>query len=624
MKQEQKKLVYIAIALFVIVLVGNSLYPLIGISVSKLYIDLQGYEDPASHEWRGSFWSVVMVTDWTDQIAGFHLAANTGDPSETYAESLEGSVKAQSYTIGDKQLVPTADVMVHITPRQPYYERPLEIQQGNYVKGAWGRQDGSGGWTKTSDHADAVAFVHYSFGAGSWTLHTPFKVDVYKEGVLLATQEIDTVGATGIYRIPASGEEFINIIDLGKLSTGYGEPQWDDILYFSENYIFVRSPTADILLKYDSGQIPVGVYGSSILGVVDADCFSTYWYGYHRYFSDSSAAPVGTSANSVAQLYAGYYLENGIAKPRAPDVFSNVIPYLQNRGIQKVSMPTGFDHLTKTADNNLRVYMKYGAYSSLITIKISTELADTIVWQPQVANFEITSFPDFGDITDTRTASITIKCLEGTGSATITLTKDPTDTPASFTPTLGTQTLTTGQSQTLNFDILNLGTSTTKTFTINAQVKNSLGSVTDTASASGRLLQKTGATTILHVITQFEGKPISDLPVMIEYSGTSQTKTTGLDGLGTATFNLGTSADISVKATFAGNAVYQPASKTTTVSGGSEKTLTLALTKHDITPPPYDWTTILLLLAVGVALILLGMYYFRGKKRPRRSRRKNK
>jgi len=542
MKKEQKKLVYIAIALFVIVLLGANLYPLTVMSVSKLYIDPQGYEDPVSHEWRGSFWNVVMVTDWTDQIAGFHLVANEGDPSETYAESLEGKTYAQSYTVDGKELVPSADVMVHVTPGQPYYERPLEIQQGYYSKKTYATGANKiirRYYPKTGTYVEGLEFIHYSFGSGSWTLHTPFKVDVYKDGALIGSKEVDTVGGTGVYRIPTSGDEFINVIDLGKLGTGYGEPQWDDILYFSDNHIFVRDSRADNLLRYDGGQTPKNI--GLTFGEITANCFNSYYFGYMRWISDNS--PLGIN---------NQYLYPFVADDDFPGW------YRQDTTLEYIARP-----------------------------------------RP-------------------------IKCLEGTGSATITLTKDPTDAPASFTPTLGTQTLTTGQSQTLNFNILNLGTPEDQDFSIIASVKNSLGSVTDTATAHGRLLKKTGATTILHVITQFEGKPISNLPVMIEYSGTSQTKTTGLDGLGTVTFNLGTSADTSVKATFAGNAVYQPASKTTTVSGGSEKTLTLFLTKHDITPSPYDWTTILLVLAVGVGLILFGMYYFRGKRRPRRSRRKNK
>ena len=608
MNKQNKKYLTIALILAVIIALGSGLFNLTVMSVSSLNIDPQGYEDPSSHEWRGSFWSIVMVTDFTDQIAGFHLASNDGDPSETYAESLGGSTYAQSYTVQGNDLVPTADVMVHITPQQPYYERPLEIQQGYYVKEAWGRSFSLMGNPRTSDHADAVQFIHYSFGSGNWVLHTPFKVDVYKDGALIGTQQIDTVGGTGIYRIPASGEEFINIIDLGKINTGYGEPQWDDILYFSNNHVFVRSPTADNLLKYDAGQLPSSILGSSV-GIVDATAFSTYWYGSNRWMSDFTPTVI-----SLIGLPPGFYRDVSTAKPVKPDVYSDVVPYLQSKGIQKVSMPTGFDRLEKTGDNKLRVYMSYGAYSSLITIKISTELADTIVWQIQTAKFEIVSFPDFGDITDMRTASITVKCTEGTGSGQIEFVKNPSNAPVSFTPIQGIPIMKAGDAPyTINFDITCLGTPTKIPFSITAIAKNYLGE-TARATASGQQLVKTGATTIVHVVTEFEGDPISNLPVMIEYAGTSQTKTTGLDGLGTATFNLGTSSDVNVKASFAGNGIYKPASKTVSVSGGSEKTVTLALTKDDsVTPPGWDWSLVVMVLGASM-IAVFGLYGLRRKR----------
>ncbi|GAI46579.1 unnamed protein product, partial [marine sediment metagenome] len=229
-------------------------------------------------------------------------------------------------------------------------------------------------------------------------------------------REIDTTGGTGIYRIPASGDEFINIIDLGKLGTGYGEPIWQDILYFSENNIFVRSPTADNLLRYDSG---VSYSGPGSPGYLPShvNSFSTYWFGDCRWGDDSSPAAFKPPAFKYLddKDFLGWDRADSMpyyASPEKPDIFSHIIPYLQDQGIQKVSMPTGFDRLEKTQNNNLRVYMKYGSYSSLITIKISTELADTIVWQPQVGCFKITSFPDFGDVTDRRMGSITIKCTE--------------------------------------------------------------------------------------------------------------------------------------------------------------------------------------------------------------------
>lgn len=623
-------IVFIAITILLVVVFGApflKMFSLIGVSRVEIDPQTQGYEDPASGEWTGSFWIVTMSTDWDDQIAGFHLAANDGDPSETYAESLSGKTKVSSYTVDGKQLVPTADVMVHIQPMRPYYEREMEIQSGYYSKKTYATGENKlwyGKYQKTGIHTEDLPFIHWSFadvGGGNWVLHTPFTVDVYKNGELLESKDIDTSGKTGVYRIPASGEEFINIIDLGKLDTsGYGEPQWDDILYFSENHIFVRDSRADSLLRYDAGQTGSG----ATFYEVTTNSFNSYYYGSMRWDKDGTPAAV---ENDILYPmignndFPGWYRQNTateyVAVPRQPNVFSDVIPYLQNQGIQKVSMPTGFDGLEKvTGDQSkeyLRVYFKYGTKSSLVVVKISTTLADTIVWQPQVANFEITSFPDFGDVVNIRSNSLTVKCVEGAGSATVSFTKDPADAPISITPAMGVPRLEVGESYTLDFDVQNLGTTQKIEGEIIAEVSNVLGSVTDTATAHFTLLEKTGATTIVHVVTQYDGEPISNLAVMIEYAGTSQTKTTGIDGLGTATFNLGTSSDVTVTASYGGNNVYRPKTKSVKVSGGSETTITLNLVTYDEpVPEEFDWILWLVIgCVVAVISVALIVYAYR-------------
>jgi len=616
----------IALSTTVLMFFPNLLRPQSLMSVSRVTIDPQGYESSTTGEWRGSFWMINMITDFDDQIAGFHLAANEGEPAETYAETITGGkTYAEAYTVDGNLLVPTADVMVHVTPQQPYYERPLEIQQGYYIEKTYATKTDYAYTNRRKDPSNYIErqeFIHYNFGSGSWVLHTPFKVDLYKDGDLIASQTIDTVGGTGVYRIPSTGEEFINILDLGKINTGYGEPQWDDVLYFSDNHIFVRSPTADNILRYDSGVDYDGSTGNPGYLPSYLNSFSTYWFGTCRWYDDSSPAAFKSPGLSIVNDgdFRGWDRTGTYTvSPVAPDVFGDVIPYLQSRGIQKVSMPTGFKYLEKVDrvedgenKNYLRVFMDYEAYSSLITIKISTELADTIVWQPQVGGFEITSFPDFGDIADSRFNTLTVKCIGGAGTATVRFYKEPNDLPLAITPTMGTPRLETGESYTLDFDVLNLGTPESRDGSITAKVSNSLGEVTDTATATLTLLKKTGASTIVHVTTEYEGEPVSDLAVTILYAGDSQTKTTGLDGLGVATFNLGTSADVTVTANFGGNSVYRAATETQKVSGGSESTITLKLYKVDeAVPEEFDWLFWLAMSLIVLAIVAVAVAYWR-------------
>lgn len=623
MNKKHKQLLIFAVITVALVGLMSGAFQLSVLSVSTLNIDPQGYEDPVSHEWRGSFWSVVMTTDFDDQICAFMLSTDDDhSPEDTFALTgneygLGEKVYASAYTVGGNQLVPTQEIMVHITPRKPYYERPMEIQQGYYYKDTYatGESRLGGKYQLTGTKINGQQFIHYSYadvGGGNWVLHTPFLVKVYKNGIEIASQEIDSTGTSQVYRLPTTGDEFINVIDLGKLDvSGYGQPDWgDDILYFNKNNIFTKSPTADNLLKYDGGETPSG----TTFGSVTENCFNSYWFGSMRWISDGS--PAAVKDDILYPLvgnndFPGWYREDNalefIAKPRQPDVFGNVIPYLQDKGIQRVNLPTGFDSMEMTADEHLRVYFDYGTKASLLTIKISTELADTIVWQPQVANFEITSFPDFGDVADVKTVPVTVTCLEGSGSAQVSFTKNPLNAPFSITPIIGTPILTTGESYTFDISIQNLGTPNPVDFSVEANVRNALGSVTDTDSANGRLLAKTGATTIVNVITQYEGNPISNLPVTLFYAGTSQTKTTGQNGLGTATFNLGESGDLQVKADFAGNSYYLPASQTKTAKGGSETTITLSL-QTEITVPGNDWI-LWMILGLGSMMTVVVLFY---------------
>lgn len=134
-------------------------------------------------------------------------------------------------------------------------------------------------------------------------------------------------------------------------------------------------------------------------------------------------------------------------------------------------------------------------FAVLILVTIFSIPLVNATWQPTVGNFRITNFPDFGEVADTKTLTLTITCIEGGGSAQISFTTEPNGVPISFTPNSGTPSLSEGESYTHDFDILNLGTETNLDFGINATVNNSLGEITDTKTAYGTLLEKTGEPT---------------------------------------------------------------------------------------------------------------------------------
>ena len=72
--------------------------------------------------------------------------------------------------------------------------------------------------------------------------------------------------------------------------------------------------------------------------------------------------------------------------------------------------------------------------AAILTILFSVSFVNAVVLQPQVADLRITSFENFGDIVDRKSHSLTVTCVEGSGSGQIRFTKEPSDTPISITP----------------------------------------------------------------------------------------------------------------------------------------------------------------------------------------------
>ena len=569
-----------AIALIAFVLVGSivyfspNLFRATVLSVSQINIDPQGYEDSTTKEWRGSFWTIIMTTDCTDQVSAYKFDKT---------ESEKGT-----NTIGDKKLVPQSTVTIKIDPQQPYWERPLEIKSVTVTPKTFGmgRNKLAGAawkWTDTGIPVGAVYSNHYEWGTGYWIVHTPFIVTILKNDVQIGQKIIDTIGATSIIRIPDSGDEYVAISDLGKLGTGYGEPQLGDIMFFSMDNVFEKTTASYNLVKYDGG----GSYSDAVWAeqkVTGTQSYSTYWFGTSRWNDDKSPQawrPFGDDWDFYGTGDIGGWIRaddtwNHRAKPVQPKVleradpsFMSLVEYLSSKNVAEKDL-----HVWKqakspeivsesvTGSKKLRVYLPFGSVNSLIKVQISTELADTIVWQPQVANIKITSMPDLGDIGDRKTGTITIK-QESTvaSSGTVSLTVSPTTAPLSINPpSQGTGAMNPLDIKTLTYEVLNLGCTEDTSFTITATVTNSLGATTDTESVTGTLKPKGSGETVLTVYTYDDETKEKVSGVQITAVFDSQSKS-GITSDGSITWNLG-SAQPSVTITSAETLTYK--SKTVT------------------------------------------------------------
>jgi hypothetical protein len=143
---------------------------------------------------------------------------------------------------------------------------------------------------------------------------------------------------------------------------------------------------------------------------------------------------------------------------------------------------------TITSENKLRIYAPFASFSSLITIRISTELADSIVYQPIVGYGKVEqAFWDStktteGIIKDKDYAILKIKQYASQSSKITVTPTVPANIPVSVSPQMDSAIVDPNAVHTFQFEIRNLGTQSNQSSTITFTVTNDLGTVTDTIS----------------------------------------------------------------------------------------------------------------------------------------------
>lgn len=225
------------------------------LAVSNINIEPRsGSENPVTKEWTGSFWTVLMTTDSINDQYGFYQF----DKTET--------AKYGNDQVDGKKLVPQSTITVKITPLRPYWERPLDIVSVQ-VYPATKTAHGIGtqfNWENPSVGEFDVPVVRW--GSQYWVAHTPYQIDVSKDGKNIITQTIDTTGTSQTYtlRNPNDSSEWLVIKDIGKLGTGYSSPTIGDIAILSPDTIFTDYSNVVNYLTYSSGS--------------DLK-FANYWFG---------------------------------------------------------------------------------------------------------------------------------------------------------------------------------------------------------------------------------------------------------------------------------------------------------------------------------------------------------
>jgi len=507
-----EKIVAVA-TLIALVVVGFFAYQYLGaplaiISVSNVEIyPKTGSVDPKTGEWTGTFWVITGIVNAEESYSFYKFDK---------AQSQTGDNK-----IGDKTIVPTAVIEVTLTPGQPYYERALKRAPIKVTPKAseWEFLDRY--WVRNGKNiVNPLVVDTWEFSELYWTVCAPFTITVKKtsgQNQFTKTATVifkETVEATGAVKTkqivnPYDSKEKLLLTVLGKLGTGY-EIALDQVLILAnKDYVFRFSDDLKRTITMDAR----------------SESYSNYWFGPERVTVGGEMEARPPYATWECNKYPGWDLYTTLITPRTPNTFTDD-SYSTPRGqsLSNYLLTKGFSLIPKsqldiwkqgyeiTSDNKLRVYLPRASVSSVISLQISTELADSVVYQPFVGEFRITDVKwESGQakpsISDKQLVYVTVKQIADiTATGTIWTEVSPSGTQVSVTPK--TDTITLGKDQTITkpFEVMNLGVSKETGIKITFKVTDSLGNLDDEKYAEATLI--VGESTLV-VYTTGESPPNS-------------------------------------------------------------------------------------------------------------------
>jgi len=567
------------------------------LSVSQVTIQPTGSAD-STGKWTGSFWIVTGTVDASESSIFYQL-----DPSA-------------SGTVNNQVINPKATIKITFTPMQPYYQRALvyhtiqvvsDVHPASYwYQGGYWVYDDYGGdyyvpasesWIeKQYDIVPQLNLGYYTFATSIWEQHTPFQVTVTKikaDGStdFTVTKTIDTLGGVNnvIITNPNDASQQIVISDLGKIGTGYSQPTFSDnmILLDASHNVIDKDNNLMNIIGYDRSDSSYSVhfYGGREWrwqdGTPKPPTPDMWWSIFNLgpdYNYPKNYPGWGVTYNDYSTYGLQYWTYDYSVKPASIDDLKNYLKslnYVVDTDLNAQTWGQG----VSIGDNVLRVNMPGGSASSLITMKISTEMADSYVYQPSYGAFTIsdTSWSSGSSTLKYNVASqlnVKVKC---TSPGTFNLEASSSTTDLSITPAAISDTLASGDEKSYSFTVKNTGVSTTTTGVISLALKDSSGTVDDSKTLSFTLEPIYYTVTVL--VKDASGSFISNAKVVFN-SVTQYTDTggsTAFSGIPKGSYNYVVSKD-----------GYNDASGSITVNN-ADVTTTVVLTAKT-TPPPSTFT----------------------------------
>ena len=592
-----------------------------------------------------SFWSVVLSASYSDQVSFYQLNAGT-----------TGTWNGQNVTVQNT-------VKVTVDPAQPYYERSIETYspvvtppaKRNWISAAYsnGRDP--------SPSVNSLSFQGFRTTSSDWVLHTPYTVTIYVNGSQVGQQTIDAIGVVTQGTNIALGKnvkvgDFTNYVmleNLGSLQGSTFPPFWTSIVGWNNQYMYIDSATVE---KAIHSPYPTGNGGAAVRGNLGArsnfeGTYAWYWYGderggivYNSYWTDDgSACPIYDNGIVASFAHApgwepdpnppfGYSRVDPVAPVLSP---SGLTQEQRNAGVLSLSqflestvqaqkigsslMPSWERSVNKilidTAKGTMRINVPYNYYNTLLNLRISSDIANTVVWEPPVSNIKIQNAPsDLGHIADKQTVSVTLHQDSNKASGGYVKIEDSTSGASlAFEPqSWGTGTMQPGESKIFTFAVHNLMSAQETPFSFKLNVYNNLNVPTDSKTITGILDAKIGSGSQLYVraIDKNTTLDITGLHFVASWDQTNQK-----DGYTPTTIDFnGATPYVTIYSD--ANDKYEEGSATIQMQAGLN-TVTLEVAPKGYVPPwQLDW--IQWAIIIGIAIAFIAIIAVAAKKKRRR------
>lgn len=575
----------------------GGLSPFTLVSFSKVTVEGVGWEDEATHRWMDDYWHIEATTD-----TALETKLIKWDETQLDDPNVDNTV-----VDGDevKEIIPKANLEIKIFPEQPYYSVTLDWQTRLVYPKTWGTYKNiiTDAYAKTAEWIPELKTSFWVLQDGwSYTLHTPYTAELWKNGALVDSVTDDSYGGKNqILLTDSSGGKNVEITNFGKGEYGYNPPVHGELIIFG-NAVYEVGDAQEIIdaIEYDKTDLSYSNYwfGGGSVYTTGHDIFYPGGYQVWRY-DDTQKTPAhlflkwGDIWPSVVadDAFPGQRRADSnfdlIALPESADLRLNnpdtnptglsLINYLRNTFdfepitfTNNIAIPWCTE--MKIEDNQLKLMMPAGSAYSNIVVRIPTELADSIVFVEYYPTADISAFWTTGttheNIGDKLKALVTVTNTAGFGGNLITKAYFTSQDPGVINPPQFGEYIAAGNAHLYEFTVINTGSDVDDPFTVKFEVWNEKPELLGTATLTGVFLKTQDVSTVVSVYTRNSEtkEAINAILVTLNYEMESKT---AYSVNGVAIFDLG---DIETDVTIGGvdpQSHFKPAETGGHVQGGS-------------------------------------------------------